>query len=85
MPQIIRYCFPALEVYVVPLPAGQTEDGVLLEAEEVADVLVLCEVEDVTNALVLFRVEGVVDVLVDSGAEDVVGLVAWFGKVRMND
>lgn len=49
MPQMTWYSFPALEVYVVPFPAGHTEEGVLLGAEEVVEVLVGLGAEELVD------------------------------------
>lgn len=50
MPHMTWYCFPALDVYVVPFPAGHIEEGVLLGAEEIVDVLLGLGAEDVVDS-----------------------------------
>lgn len=47
------YSFPALDLYVVPFPAGHTEEGVLLGAEGIVDLLVRLGVEDVKEGVLL--------------------------------
>ena len=49
MPHMTWYCFPALDVIVVPFPPGHTEDGVLLGPEELLDVLGGLGAEDVVD------------------------------------
>lgn len=49
MPQMTWYFFPAFEVYVVPFPAGHTEEGALLVAEEVVEVVVGLGVEELVD------------------------------------